>query len=234
MESFQNYSIEESPVTKCAVERYTLQEDSTGAGYRSRLEEYQLLDRVEEQRLIKDAQQGSREAFAALYREYVQVIYRYIFFRLHDEQLAEDLTADVFTKSLEGLDSYVDRGKPFVSWLYRIAHARVVDYYRRVNRQPAQSDVDEVVVSVTPDMDEDLVRQQASDALLRAIATLTGDQQQVIILRFIEGLAIEAVADQLGKKPNAIKALQFRAVRSLAGQLERSGFDVESIMAGLF
>lgn len=193
-----------------------------------------MLDRVEEQRIIKAAQKGSREAFASLYREHVQVIYRYIYFRIHDEQLAEDLTADVFTKALEGLASYTDRGKPFVAWLYRIAHARVVDYYRRVNRHPSQANVDEVTVLVTQDMDEELVREQASKALMTAIATLTIDQQQVIILRFVEGLAIEAVAEQLGKKANAIKALQFRAVRSLASQLERSGFDVESIMAGLF
>lgn len=192
------------------------------------------MDRVEEKRLIKQAQQGTGEAFGTLYREYVQQIYRYIYYRTHDQQLAEDLTADVFTKAIEGLSSYIDKGKPFVSWLYRIAHARVVDHYRRQDRRPTATNVEDANLSVTPDMDGDMIKQHASQALLTAIHTLTDDQQQVIILRFVEGLPIDAVADQLGKKGNAIKALQYRAVRSLASYLERSGFDAESILAGLF
>jgi len=192
------------------------------------------LNRVEEKQLIEQAQNGSKEAFAQLYREYVQQIHRYIYYRTRDQQLAEDLTADVFTKVIEGLPSYVDKGKPFISWIYRIAHARVVDHYRRQDRRPTATNVDDANLSITPDMDADLVKSHASAALMKGIESLTADQQQVIILRFIEGLPIEAVAEQLGKKGNAIKALQFRAVRSLASHLERSGFDTESIMAGLF
>lgn len=192
------------------------------------------MNRVEEQRLIQQAQTGSGEAFAALYREHVQQIHRYIYYRTRDEQLTEDLTADVFTKAIEGLPRYVDQGKPLISWLYRIAHARVVDFYRRQDRRPTATNVEEANLSVTPDMDANLVKQHASQALLTAIQSLTDDQQQVIILRFIEGLPIETVAEQLGKKGNAIKALQFRAVRSLASFLERSGFDAESVLAGLF
>jgi RNA polymerase sigma-70 factor (ECF subfamily) len=192
------------------------------------------LNRVEEQQLIQQVQKGSSEAFATLYRDNVQQIHRYIYYRTRDDHLAEDMTADVFTKAIEGLPRYVDKGKPFIAWLYRIAHARVVDHYRRQDRRPTATNVEEANLSVTPDMDANLVKQHASDVLLTAIQSLTVDQQQVIILRFIEGLSIEAVADQLGKKGNAIKALQFRAVRSLASYLERSGFDAESIMAGLF
>lgn len=192
------------------------------------------MNRVEEQRLIQQAQTGSGEAFAALYREHVQQIHRYIYYRTHDEQLAEDLTADVFTKAIEGLPRYIDKGKPLISWLYRIAHARVVDHYRRQDRRPTATNVEDANLSVTPDLDANLVKQHASRALLNAIQSLTVDQQQVIILRFIEGLSIEATANQLGKKGNAIKALQFRAVRSLASFLERSGFDAESMLAGLF
>jgi len=192
------------------------------------------LNRVEEQQLIQQAQEGSGEAVSALYREHVQQIHRYIYYRTRDTHLAEDLTADVFTKAIEGLPRYVDKGKPFISWLYRIAHARVVDHYRRQDRRPTATNVEDANLSVTPDMDASIIKQHVSHALLTAIESLTVDQQQVIILRFIEGLPIDAVAEQLGKKGNAIKALQFRAVRSLASFLERSGFDAESILAGLF
>lgn len=192
-----------------------------------------MVDRVRERRLVQQAQRGSADAFAELYREHVQVIYRYVVHRVSDPQLAEDLTGDVFTKALEGLARYQDQGRPFLAWLYRIAHARVIDHYRRVGRRPEERDVDEEPLPVSPNMDERMLRQQAAQALREAIAGLTADQQQVVILRFIEGYKIEDVAVILGKQPNAIKALQHRALRSLAGRLERAGFDIETIIAGL-
>lgn len=191
------------------------------------------MDRAAEMRLLRQAQQGDEEAFAALYREHVQTIFRYIYHRVGDQPLAEDLTGDVFIKALEGLPSYQERGRPFLAWLYRIAHARVVDHYRRQGRQPSHSDLADQPLPVTPDMDEGLVRGQAAAVLRQAIAELTEEQQQVIMLRFVEGYPVEQVAGVMGKTANAIKALQHRALRSLAGRLERSGFDVESVLAGL-
>lgn len=191
------------------------------------------MNRAEEQRLIQRAQAGDTDAFAALYREHVQVIYRYIAYRVNDPQLAEDLTGDVFVRALEGLDRYRDQGRPWLAWLYRIAHARVVDHYRQRRRRPDESDIDAEPLSVTPDMDENLLRQQAARELRRMIAQLTPDQQQVVILRFIEGYKVETVARLMGKQPNAIKQLQHRALRSLAGRLQRAGLDLESLLAGL-
>src|SRR5690606_16882833 len=86
----------------------------------------ELLDRVEERRLLRLAQKGDADAFAELYRANVQTIFRYIYHRVNDNHLAEDLTGDVFTRALEGLAGYREQGKPFVAWLYRISHARVV------------------------------------------------------------------------------------------------------------
>lgn len=191
------------------------------------------MDRAEEKRLLDQAQRGGSDAFALLYREHVQAIFRYIYHRVNSVQLAEDLTADVFTRALESLSGYQDQGRPFAAWLYRIAHARVVDHYRRVGRRPAESDVDSEAIPVEPNLDAAMVRRQAASALRAAIADLTDAQQQVIILRFIEGYRIETVANLMGKDANAIKALQFRALRSLAARLERSGFDVDAILAGM-
>lgn len=191
------------------------------------------MNRAQEKRLLQQAQQGNHTAFADLYRENVQTIFRYVYRRVNDKQLAEDLTADVFVRAMKGLPSYRDTGKPWVAWLYRIAHARVVDHYRRQNRRPDDTDVEATPISVTPNMDARLMRQQAARALREAITYLTDDQQQVIILRFIEGKRIDEVALLLGKKPNAIKALQHRALRSLGSRLERSGFDIEAILGGL-
>jgi RNA polymerase sigma-70 factor (ECF subfamily) len=129
--------------------------------------------------------------------------------------------------------AYQERGKPFVAWLYRIAHARVVDYYRQTSRRPVESDIEAEPIPVGADMDRSLLRRQAARVLREAIARLTDEQQQVIVLRFIEGHSLETTAQIMGKNANAIKALQHRALRALAGRLSRAGFDVEAILSGL-
>lgn len=191
------------------------------------------MDRAEEQALLRQAQRGDADAFAALYQANVQAIYRYVLYRVNDRQLAEDLTAEVFTRALQGIASYQDRGKPFVAWLYRIAGARVIDQYRRQNRRPPSSDIETEVIASEVDMDLPMLRRQAAQTLRLAIAELTEDQQQVIVLRFIEGYSTNAIAQIMGKQPNAIKALQHRALRSLARRLQRSGFDIDSILPGM-
>jgi RNA polymerase sigma-70 factor, ECF subfamily len=192
-----------------------------------------ILDRVEEKRLLQAAQQGDSDAFALLYRAHVQTIFRYITFRVNDTHLAEDLTGDVFTRALEGLAKYTDTGRPLIAWLYRIAHARVVDHYRKTGRRPTDSDVDNAGLAVHPDMDRRIMRRQLAQTLRVAIAGLTDDQQQVIILRFVEGKRIEETAHIMGKNANTIKALQHRALRTLAGRLERAGLDVQEVLSGL-
>lgn len=191
------------------------------------------MNRVEEKRLIQAASKGDSQAFATLYRANVQMIFRYVYYRVSDSQLAEDLTADVFTKAFKAMGSYKDSGKPLVAWLYRIAHARVVDHYRKTERRPNETDIEKVSVSTSADMDNRLLRQQTAKALRLAISELTADQQQVVILRFIEDKRLEEVAQLMGKNVNAIKALQHRALRSLATRLERAGFKIDEFIAGL-
>jgi RNA polymerase sigma-70 factor, ECF subfamily len=191
------------------------------------------VERVNEQRLLQRLRLGDPEAFAGLYRANVQAVFRYIAFRVNDSRLAEDLTGDVFIRALKSANTYQDQGKPFVAWLYRIAHARVVDHYRQQDRRPASTSLEDEPIEVSGDMDASLLRRQASSVLREAISDLTDDQQQVIILRFIEGQRIEMVAQQMGKNANAIKALQHRALHALAVRLERAGFDIEAVLSGM-
>ena len=185
------------------------------------------MDRAEEQRLLRRAQQGDRDAFAELYRAQVQVIFRYLYARTNDHQLAEDLTGDVFMRALQGLPSYRDEGLPWAAWLYRIAHARVVDFYRKRTRRPDDVELEPQTVAVEHDMDEAMQRQQAASVLRMAMQGLTDEQQQVIVLRFIEGQRVDEVARIMGKNANAVKALQHRALRTIAGRLERNGIRLE-------
>lgn len=191
------------------------------------------MKRAEEKALIQRAKQGDKQAFALIYRETVQPIYRYVYRRTNNEQLAEDLTGDVFIKALEALPRYEDKGRPFLAWLYRIAHARVIDEYRRTDRRPDMQDIETMPIKFEQDMDEGLQQATITNILQKALSQLTDDQQQVIILRFIEGLSLEEVGLAMGKKANAIKALQHRAVRALGRELEKMDMDINAILASL-
>ncbi|RMF49948.1 MAG: sigma-70 family RNA polymerase sigma factor [Chloroflexota bacterium] len=183
------------------------------------------MERQREQALIKAAQRGDQNAFAALYRAYVDKIYRYILLRVESAQTAEDLTAEVFLRMLESLPKYEDRSTPLLVWLYRIAHARVIDHYRRYRRTAEQAALDSVEIRTDLDLDSGLVSQYRADQLRAALSQLTDSQRQVIILRFVEGYNLEATAQVMNKTVDAIKALQYRALQALAAALRAQGYE---------
>jgi len=187
------------------------------------------LDRKREQALIRAAQQGDKRAFAALYRAYVDKIYRYIYYRVdNNADVAEDLTSEVFTRLVESLPTYEDRTVPLLVWLYRVAHARVVDYYRRSKHASKTDDIETLELGADSDLDAPLVSEYQSLQIQEAMLTLTDGQRQVVILGFIEGYNLETTARLLGKTVDAIKAMQYRALQTLAQALRRQGYDPEN------
>jgi len=186
------------------------------------------VERQREQALIRAAQRGDQNAFAALYRAYVDKIYRYILFRVESAQTAEDLTAEVFLRMVESLPSYEDRNTPLLIWLYRIAHARIVDHYRRYKRTAEQASLDSedsVEIRAELDLDSALITEYRTDQLRAAISRLTDAQRQVIVLRFIEGYSLESTARVMEKTVDAVKALQYRALQALAAALQAQGYE---------
>ncbi|MBX3063930.1 MAG: sigma-70 family RNA polymerase sigma factor [Anaerolineae bacterium] len=182
------------------------------------------MDRKREQQLITKAQRGDKKAFAALYRAHVDAVYRYLSFRVDAVETAEDLTADVFLRMLEGLPNYQDQGVPLLAWLYRIAHARLVDHYRRSKHADATEDIDAADPGVDEDMDEPIELEFTAEALKEGLKTLTESQRRVLILRFIDGLNLEQTARAMDKNVDSIKALQYRALQALRQALLNSGF----------
>lgn len=169
---------------------------------------------MDETTLVQRARRMEPAAISALYRQHVQAIYRYIYYRVGDVQTAEDLTAEVFVRAIEGLPNYQSRGVPFAAWLYRIARARVADHFRREQRT-GTVDLKE---DWPADDDSLLVQVQRSfyhRKLRGAINQLTPDQQHVVILKFVEGLSNAEVAQILGKTEGAVKSLQHRALNAL-------------------
>jgi RNA polymerase sigma-70 factor (ECF subfamily) len=152
----------------------------------------------------------------------VDLIYRYVFSRVQDASVAEDLTAEVFVKALESLPAYEFKGSPIQAWLYRIAHARTVDYWRRQQRRQ-EIELEDTVPADGPLPPEVLDLEAQWVTAMNLVAQLTDDQQDVLILRFVGDLSLSEVARTLGKTTGAVKALQHRALASLARLQEEQG-----------
>jgi RNA polymerase sigma-70 factor, ECF subfamily len=173
-----------------------------------------------EDEFIRRSQQRDAEAITALYRLYAGRIYRYCLLRLGDEATAEDLTEEVFLNMIEALPRYVNNGTPFAAWLYRIAHDRVTDYYRRQARHPS-APLSDSVRDTTPEPEAQAIHRISMQRLWQAAAQLSDDYQMVLQLRFVEGLGLDETARLMRRSLGATKVLQHRALRRLAQLLRK-------------
>ena len=169
--------------------------------------------------IIRRAVRGDSSAFGSLYDHYQPKIYRFVLIKVSHREEAEDLTHQVFLKAWQRIDSYRDLGFPFSSWLYRIARNQVADHYRSKKHVTSLEEID---VNVNPE--KALVEQTLHDTLLekleierikKAIRKLKPLHQDVIIMRFVEDLAIRDTALALEKSEGAVKLLQHRAIKEL-------------------
>jgi RNA polymerase sigma-70 factor (ECF subfamily) len=175
---------------------------------------------VSEESLIVRAQQGEAEALAQLYEAHAPAVFRYIYFRVRDRHIAEDITADVFVRMVEALPHFELRGLPFAAWLFRVAHDRVVDHHRRAAvRRPEV--LPDTLVDAEANTEAAALQTHSNAALIDRLSELTDEQQAVLQLRFIEGYSLEQTAAALAKTQGAVKALQHRALRQLARWLDR-------------
>ncbi len=169
----------------------------------------------DEIRLVRRAQSGDSEAFAQLYDASLDRVYRYVFFRVSDAQMAEDITSQVFLKAWENLDGYKTKGAPFIAWLYTIARNLVIDHYRtRKETVPLEEAVP--LPADGQNVGEQVETRFELQAMREALQFLTEDQQQVLIMKFIGGLSTDDIAKMMDKREGAVRALQMRALQTLS------------------
>jgi RNA polymerase sigma-70 factor (ECF subfamily) len=167
-----------------------------------------------EHTLLERARAYDADALGELYDQYAPLIYAYLYRRVHDAQLAEDLTGEVFVRVLQAIQSEQFWHTSFRGWLYRIAHNLLVDHYRKQPPVPMLA-LDEQLVAAQGNPDSALAEKLSRQDLLAAISQLTLAQQQVLALRFGEQLAAREVAEVMGKSVGAVEVLQHRALTSL-------------------
>lgn len=162
-----------------------------------------------------------KEAFGELYQRYLPKIYNYIFYRTGNQHDAEDLTARVFFRAMSHIETYTDMGVPFQAWLYRIAHNLVANWHRDRGRRKVIP-LDDYIVhglrSEAPDKQTEDAEER--DRLLAAIRRLPEERQQLLILKFIEGLSNAEIGDIMERTEGAIKSLYHRTLLSLRDELQ--------------
>lgn len=164
-------------------------------------------------------------AFGQLYDRYAAQIFRFVRARVHDNGLAEDITADVFVNALRHIKDYGDRGRPFSCWLYRIAVNAIASHYRHQKGVLALDDEIEVASPVVDPIDEIVARERLRTVWL-AVDRLPRAQRAAMILKFSDDMTMEEVGAVLGKSPAAAKLLVYRAVQRLRHELVPSDADV--------
>jgi len=173
-----------------------------------------------ERQLVLQAQAGNSEAFGQLYDAYMERIYRFVYFRVEDQQTAEDITSQVFLKAWNNLDRFQFSRTPYLAWLYTIAHNAVIDHYRTRKVSTALDDVRLSQPDHAEAVENDIDLSVEMQSVRAAMQALTDDQQKVLTLKFIEGMSNTEIARHLGKREGAIRALQMRGLQALAKQLE--------------
>ncbi len=177
----------------------------------------------DEVRLVHQAKSGDPDSFARLYDACVERVYRYVYFRMSDDQTAEDITSQVFLKAWENLSRYQSDGKPFLAWLYTIARNQVIDHYRT---RKESIPLDEIPSLPANDraVDEQVETQFDLQAMRDALQFMTEEQQQVLILKFIVEMTTAEIAQAMGKNEGAVRALQMRALQTLSKYLEKEKY----------
>jgi len=180
-------------------------------------------DNKSDKQLILDTQRDLKN-FTFLYEKYVKAVFRYAYNRSgRNREIAEDITSETFVKAIEKFQTFNFRDKPFVTWLYTIAHNLIVDHYRSkrsqnisfdsLNVQPSEQS-DEIIDTLSKDELKRIVQDKAKE--------LPDDVRNIFTLRYTESLTFGQVAKLLGKSEGSVKMKYYRGLDLLKSLIAKS------------
>lgn len=177
----------------------------------------------DEEKLIRLAQVGETGAFDKLYSHYLDPIFRFVYMKVSRQEEAEDLTHEIFLTAWQNIPNYKFKGFPLSSWLYQIARNRVIDHYRlkKNNISLEQADPDAELMKASFSIEADLDADLQLEKVRVAIKKLTDDQQDVLLMRFMEELSHKEIALAINKSEGAVRLIQHRAINELKRVLDQ-------------
>ncbi len=172
--------------------------------------------------VLAAAQAGAAWAFEVLYRDLAPPVTGYL--RMHGALDADDLASETFLDVFRGLGGFTGDEQGLRSWVFTIAHRRLVDDWRRRGRRPQLADDgDAVPEAVGGDVEDDVLARLGTETVHRLCAGLPADQRSVLLLRVLADLTVEQVATVMGRSEGSVKALQRRGLRTLRATLDPAG-----------
>lgn len=174
--------------------------------------------------LMRLAKNGDDDAFGRLYQIYFTPVFRYIYLRTRNKEETEDLVQNVFIKVFKSIGSFQEKGVPPLAYFFTVARNIVIDHWRK--KKDILAGDPEKILNRIPDPSEsphELSEKKDNEKMIsRAIEELTGEQQEVIILKFINEFSNREIAVFLGKTEAAVRQLQCRALKNLRGYFKES------------
>ena len=172
-----------------------------------------------------EAARRDPRAFDALYRKYVAQVYSFALYELRDTHAAEDLTAQVFMRALDGLATFHEQGEPpgssFRVWLFQICRNTLSNERRRVRRHPEAPLDLALEVASTDDVAEEALDREQLGRVWQHIGRLPAARRQALVLRFVEEMSTREIGEVLGRSEGATRVLIHRALQTIARQIGR-------------
>jgi RNA polymerase sigma-70 factor (ECF subfamily) len=170
----------------------------------------------QEMSLVRQSRADAR-AFGALYDHYFPRVYNYVYFRVRERAVADDLVSTIFLRALDRLDTYQEKKAPFGVWLFGIAHNVVVDHYRSASRSPSVplEQAEALVSRGALSAEQSLAQREEAQALLEQVSRLPERDQEIVALKFGSGLTNRKIATLLDLKESHVAVILYRAMRKL-------------------
>ncbi|MCC7208025.1 MAG: sigma-70 family RNA polymerase sigma factor [Anaerolineae bacterium] len=176
---------------------------------------FNLPDLNTEDQLMARARRGDQAAIMQIYDLYFPAVYQFIRMRVDDARHAEDLSSDVFVRLIDAFRGRNAPSRSLRGWLFRVARRELGRHFDRERRFTTEAIDEWISLPDGDEMEVQFIREMSAERARHAIQRLSTDQQEVLLLRFGQGLSLEETADVMGKNLGAIKSLQFRAVNAL-------------------
>ncbi|PJF41388.1 MAG: sigma-70 family RNA polymerase sigma factor [Chloroflexi bacterium] len=185
-----------------------------------------LPDIPEEDALLAQARSGNHDAIRQIYQAYFPPVYQFIRLRVDESSIAEDIASNVFVNFIDALKTPNAPRKSLRGWLFRVARNELYQYFGR-DKAFTSTTLDEWIPAPADDNPEsEMMRTLNAEAIRAALRQLSQDQQEVLILRFGHALSLKETADLMDKRVEAVKVMQFRALKRLRKLLGQTQADI--------
>ncbi len=183
----------------------------------------ELKDRKDEiEALVVLVKKGDHDAFSQLYDIFVDPLYRYIYFRVNNQEV-EDLMEIVFLKVWENIKKYTPKNKMFSAWFFRIAHNVVVDHYRSQKNETEDLPINVPAYKREHNPIKNTENRLHNEALRNALKNLKENYREVLVYKFLNDLSNPEIAEIMDKSEGSVRILQFRALKALKAELVNMG-----------